>query len=188
MAQLKDKSSHVAFEVSSIAPSPDGPPNAYRLRVRKDEALVLDRTFTTYPNSPDGHWYVWRLFRACQLAGYIADIKTPLNITGSDDRRYAEPSTISVSTGWLNMVLCSDCFTGLRSKANPQRRSRVDLYIQNGSQFSEDPLPDYSYLSLICRPADVVQFGRELEIECRDALRARRALNIMAPADDYIDS
>lgn len=150
--------------------------------------MRLDRTFTTYPDAPDGHWYVWRLFRACQLADHIADVRTPLNITGSDDRRYAEPSTISVSTGWLNMVLCSDRFIGLRSKANPQRRSRVDLYIQNGSQFSEDPLPDYSYLSLICRPAHVLQFGCDLEAECRTHYAGRRALNIAASADDYIDA
>jgi len=46
---------------------------------------------------------------------------------------------------------------------------------------------NYQRFWLWCEPADVVACGQALEAECREALRLRRELRTLAPADEYID-
>lgn len=189
MATLEDRGGKYRLGITPVAPSLGGPQDAYDVRVRQGDALLFQRQYTIYGETPDGHWYVWRLFRALQLGERLSRAKTTFNVTGHRAKHFNEDATINVNTGWLDLILSGDTITHTHGRPEPwvEARCGVKVYLLNRRQTPEPALSLYRQFTLVCRPADVVRFGQELEEECRESLRLRRELGITAPADDYID-
>jgi hypothetical protein len=188
MALLFDQHGRHSFEIIPVLPSLSGPQNSYTVVVRQQDEVCLERQYSTWPESPDGHWFIWRLFRALQLAERLTKGKTSFNLTGRRDKRWNEPSTVHVSTGWLDLTLCSDIHDHTSPKAWTEERSLLSVYLMNEPHDSTEAASDMRRFLLRCKPAEVVKFGKNLEMECREALRLRRELKITTQADDYIDN
>jgi hypothetical protein len=189
MATLFDKRKWLTFQLTPVAPVAGGPHSAYDAIVRERDQILFERRYTTYDDSPDGHWNVWRLFRALQLAETLADSRTPFDLTGRPDGEFNQPATLTLEVGWLDVILWADTLVHRHDGSEPrvERRSSVILYLLIGPQEMGSVSGDYRQFQLECLPADVVGFGQALEAECREALRLRRELGTLAPADDYID-
>ena len=174
-------------------PNPDGPANAYDVWLREGDQIVFERRYTTYPWSPDGHWNVWRLVRACQLASQVLDAKTNFNISGSGDEKFRESAILQVETGWLTVALKGQTRrsdAGGRSQPYEIVKFYVDVSLLNGDplELAEQALLPLVHMRMQCLPSAVEAFGDGLLAECRAALKRREELGIAAPADDYIDT
>lgn len=187
MAVLNDKYRRYSLEIVAVMPSVEGPRNAYNVAVRQGGDVLFVRRYTTWDDTPDGHWHVWRLFRALQLAGTLAKQTTPFNVTGRRVKAFNEPATVSVSTGWLDLVLWADTLAHTRPEPWAEERCALTVYLMTGPQGEEAGSGEMRRFVLHCAPADVVQFGKDLEAECRATLSLRRERMLTAPADDYID-
>lgn len=189
MAILADKRNRMFLEISPVAASLDGPHNAYRVAVREQSQLIFERQYSIYPDSPDGHWHIWRLFRALQFTEKLAGAKPAFNLTGLPDGFRHEAASLAVDVGWLHVILVADTLIHKHRRPEPMEEPRcfLTLYLLMGAQENEEAAKDYRRFELPCRPSDVVEFGRTLEAECREALRLRRELGLLAPADNYID-
>jgi hypothetical protein len=189
VALLKDKRDHYSLTLEPITPSPNGLRNAYSVIVKRKADTIFERCYTTWPETPDGHWQVWRLFRACQLAAQLMSSQTPFNISASGQSEFNEDPLLNVNTGWLDLILSGDVIVHRYGRPEPWREERchVKLYLLETPQEMTEGDAAYRCFSLTCRSDDVVCFGQELEAECREAVRLRRELGVTAPADDYID-
>ncbi len=187
MAALNDKYGRCSLEIVAVMPSVEGPRNAYYVTVREGAEAAFERQYTIWDGTPDGHWFVWRLFRALQLAETLAKQTTSFNVTGRRVKAFNEPATVSVSTGWLDMVLWADTLAHTRPEPTVEERCALTVYLLTGPQEQEAIVGQMRRFVFHCAPADVVRFGKDLEAECREALRLRRELSLTAPTDDYID-
>ena len=190
MATLYDTKQHLAFSLQPVMPTADGPANAYDVQLRKGDRVVFERQYTTYPWSPDGHWNVWRLVRACRLASQVLNAKTDFNISGSGGDEFRESTVLQVKTGWLTTVLHGRINRGQHPQPWEKVWFFVGLYLLNGPQLeaAEQSTVPVVHLEMQCVPQAVKAFGDELLAECREALRRRQELGIPAPADDYLES
>lgn len=182
----------LGFRLQPVMPTLDEPRDAYDVVITNGDAEMFARRFTIYKDNPDGHWNVWRLFRACQLAENLASQKSSMNITQSRAESLNEPMIIEVNIGWVNAVLWAETTTyrppvSSHRAAHTEQRCGLILYLQAGSQDVYEQGELFHRFTLNCTPQEVVKFGQVLEDECREALRVRRQMGILAPADNYID-
>ena len=184
MATLYDTKRHFAFALQPVMPTLDGSANAYNVQLLEGGWIVFERQYTTYPWSPDGHWNIWRLVRACQLASQVLDAKTNFNFSGLGDEESRESVVLRVDTGWLTATLHG------RTNLSGKVWFFVDVSLLNGNQLelAEQAILPLVQMRMQCSPSAVEAFGDELLAECRAALKRREELGIAAPADDYVDT
>lgn len=189
MAILADKYARCFIEISPVTALLEGPHNAYHAAVREQSQIIFERQYSIDTNSPDGHWHIWRLFRALQFTGELAGAKPAFNLTGLPDGFRHEAASLGVDVGWLHVILVADTLIHKHGQPESMEEPRcfLTLYLLTGAQENEEDAKDYRRFELRCLPSDVVEFGRTLEAECREALRLRREMGLLAPADDYID-
>ncbi len=193
MAILSDTKRHLAFVLQPVLPTLDGPANAYDVRLREGDRVVFEQQYTTYPWSPDGHWNIWRLIRACQFASQVLDAKTDFNISGSGDEEFRESAILRAEAGWLTVALSGQTTrgdAGGRSQPYEIVSFYVDVSLLNGDplELAEQATLPLVQMRMQCLPSAIEAFGDELLAECRAALKRREELGIAAPADDYIDT
>jgi len=190
MAILHDIKHHLSLTIQPVTPTLTGPANAYDVRLGEGEQIMFERQYTTYPWSPDGHWYIWRLIRAFQSASQILDAKTKINISASGEDDFCEPVVLQAKTGWLTAVLHGNTNRGKHPQPWEKVWFLVDISLLNGPQLemAEQSVVPQINIELQCLPGAVEAFGNELLAECQDALKRRHELGIDAPADDYIDT
>lgn len=189
MATLIDKFNSLQFNLVPVLPLPAGPHNAYDVTMHLKKKLLFQHRFTIYDDNPDGHWNVWRLFRALQLTETLAAHQAPFNLTGRQNGQFNEAATLSIDIGWLHAILSADRLIHKHSHLEPvaETRSSLIIYLLTGTQELDTNMGDYKQFRLECRPSEIVAFGQALELECREALRVRRQTGRLAPADEYID-
>ena len=180
------------FCLQPVVPTLSGPRDAYDVAMTQDNTETFSQRFTIYQDNPDGHWNIWRLFRAFQSAEKLAGQRSPINITAEQVASLNEPMIIEVNVGWLDVVLWAETTTycppaNSGRDAHTEQRCGVTVYLQAGPQGLHQQGELFHRFTLDCTPQEVVIFGQTLEKECREALGMRRQLAIVAPADDYID-